>query len=568
MSMKGKAKTNPFACLGTPPDERPKDMINTDNYSSNVGDDEHKSIPSTPATPRNSLILPSLASASRSLLSSASGTPTNMESMDRSFINRDYQFVFRSRPIESCKYEPYKVILFIASAQGYGDKNSNDNYDPRLSANGVSQCKIVSSALRKAKQTDPNIMYCSTMYRALSTMQLVCADWYDDVKSIGIDELRPKIGKFKSNKRSNINLLKQDFRPVSFHHVKSDKDIFWKAENLETEDNFSLRIHKFITKFLVPQSELLKTQYGTLKPSKLDNIGWNPSASTSAISSPASTSSIHVNKRIVVISHRDVLAYLMKNIVIDISPALCKDWKHCDLRKVFVYTKQQLGMNDIPCYTLGNSTYYTPRFSRKKAKNNNDIHRSKTPNSSKTRRGHKKSNSMINFDDSNNHNRKNNGIATTSSGDILMTNKLFALSTMQYTLTSMSAAIINNKYNKSMPIIPLQSSVSADNVSKNKTNDNNCNDEESSLERIESTDDDDIPTSNPVQNYSQSQDSTQLTSKKKKARNLMVTNSDRHIMHNQSNKNNDKRNEKSKQHIIIVTPPSKSSLTGNLKTKI
>ena len=101
---------------------------------------------------------------------------------------------------------PNKVILFIASAEGFGD---NTKQDPRLSSKGISQCKIVSSALRKAKQASPNVMYSSTMYRALSTMQMICADWYDDIKSIGLDELRPLIGKYKEtfsyNKGQSLN---------------------------------------------------------------------------------------------------------------------------------------------------------------------------------------------------------------------------------------------------------------------------------------------------------------------------------------------------------------------------
>ena len=59
-------------------------------------------------------------------------------------------------------------------------------------------------------------MYCSTMHRSLSTMQLVCADWYDDVKIIATDLLRPKSGKYSSTKRSDIHELKREFKRPKF----------------------------------------------------------------------------------------------------------------------------------------------------------------------------------------------------------------------------------------------------------------------------------------------------------------------------------------------------------------
>ena len=560
-------KGTPFSCLGSgiPKEHRPN-IINMDQKQSSIdnNDDndndniEHKSVP---PTPRNSIILPSLASASRSLLNSRIEL-FDTESLDTSFLNRDYQFVFRSKKIESCKYKPYKTILFIASAQGF---ESNDE-DPRLSPNGVSQCKIVSAALRKAKQKQPNIMYVSTMYRALSTMQLVCPDWYDDVKSIALDQLRPKIGKLHSNKRSNLHLLQQDFKKVSFNHVKSDKDILWKHDKFENDDDLSLRIHKFITKFLIPQSELLRTQYGTLQTSSFANIGWNPSSASSSQSSLSPNKIIKEinNKRIVVISHREFLSYLMKNVVIDISPQLCKEWKHCDLRKVFVYTKQQLGINDIPCYALQNGQYYSPnnnqhkqRFSRKNR--NNKSPRSKTPNI--TKRTHKKSSSMIKLN--NNKNDNNNSITTTSSGDILMTNKLFQHHS--FTLTTMSAALCNHNYNhnnynnnnnniKPLPIIPLKTTKSADNVSnviiKRQHNNNNT---------ISSTDDDDddddddednnnLPNKSPVTNHSRSVENQQQENLP--MRGLVKTYSA-------------KVSSKPKQHIIIVTPPSNTKIKTN-----
>eukprot|EP01083_Nonionella_stella_P284550 968742_1 len=217
--------------------------------------------------------IPSLNSAARSLLTE--------EPFVTSFINYDYQFVFRSRPIDSCKYEPYKILLLIASAHAFKPENTDKylNIDPRLSPDGVSQCKIVSSALRKAKQSRPHLIYCSTLYRALSTMQLVCPDWYDDnVKIVALDQLRPQIinKKNKKNKRSHITELQHAFKNVSFEYVDNDRDTLWKRNKMESEDCWKQRIHEFLTKFLVPENELIKTQYGTMKYSPFENIGWNP----------------------------------------------------------------------------------------------------------------------------------------------------------------------------------------------------------------------------------------------------------------------------------------------------
>ena len=64
-------------------------------------------------------------------------------------------------------------------------------------------------------------MYCSSMYRALSTMQLVCPVWYDDVESVALDELRPQTGEFNSSKRSDADVLSADFRKVSFELIVS-----------------------------------------------------------------------------------------------------------------------------------------------------------------------------------------------------------------------------------------------------------------------------------------------------------------------------------------------------------
>eukprot|EP00484_Ammonia_sp_Unknown_P004264 CAMPEP_0197076018 /NCGR_PEP_ID=MMETSP1384-20130603/211899_1 /TAXON_ID=29189 /ORGANISM="Ammonia sp." /LENGTH=707 /DNA_ID=CAMNT_0042514867 /DNA_START=113 /DNA_END=2237 /DNA_ORIENTATION=+ len=522
---------------------------NTSSDREERQDDARKSaITATSSTPQNSIILPSLASASKSLLSRSHANHMDHHEIDHetsmdstSFHSGDYQFVFRSRRIESCKYEPYKVVLFIASGAGYHEEEEETNgidhtavEDVRLSPTAVSQCKAVSSVLRKAKQAEPDIMYCSSMYRALSTMQLVCPDWcaakakqaepdimycssmyralstmqlvcpdwYDDVHCIvGLDQLRPSLGIFACDKRSNLDELKCAFKRVSFkprHRRDENEDTLWKAERAETEQEFAQRLHQFLIKYLVPNTELLRTQYGTIQESKLENIGWrSPSANnhnnnTSLLSlslSPQQTAAtaadksyVPFRKRVVVVSHCDVLRYLMRNLVQDTSEELRKEWKHCDVRKVFVYTKQQLGMADIPCYALSNGHYYSPNnslnfhapssrsrrlykqpHSQRYPLHHSQSQRSVTPNPPTSL--HRKAKSSL-FVLGNAE--KKDGIATTSSGDILMTNKPFESHT--FTLTTMSAAIC--KYRQSHPyqrrdrpphsIVPVGFSKSAD----------------------------------------------------------------------------------------------------------
>ena len=155
-------RTNPFACLGNSiPDEvhpqygRPerRHVTNTTHpYSCMNPEDEHQSTAARPPlidTSAPSYQFPSLSMASKELVQ-----PNPCSSP---FDSRDYQFVFRSKPLgDSCPFEPYKVLLFVASAQGYHHsdlKNAVHMEDPRLSESGVAQCKTVSIALRKCMNT-------------------------------------------------------------------------------------------------------------------------------------------------------------------------------------------------------------------------------------------------------------------------------------------------------------------------------------------------------------------------------------------------------------------------------
>eukprot|EP00486_Rosalina_sp_Unknown_P006993 CAMPEP_0201572648 /NCGR_PEP_ID=MMETSP0190_2-20130828/16038_1 /ASSEMBLY_ACC=CAM_ASM_000263 /TAXON_ID=37353 /ORGANISM="Rosalina sp." /LENGTH=160 /DNA_ID=CAMNT_0047998683 /DNA_START=1368 /DNA_END=1850 /DNA_ORIENTATION=+ len=153
----------------------------------------------------------------------------------------------------------------------------------------------------------------------------------------------------------------------------------------------------------------------------------------------------------------------------------------------------------------------------------------------------------------------------------------------------MSAALCNNK---PMPIIPLQSSRSADynsSVNKNKSmddnkdNNNDNNESSTTSERYDhsddTNDDDDdeirvlepgdllkeidsniIPSANPIQHYSRSHEPH--NHKTGQIPQLLSANSDRSGIKMSIN---DKR--KPKQHRIIVTPPNKSTVTkfSNMK---
>eukprot|EP01084_Bolivina_argentea_P304006 524971_1 len=355
-------------------------------------------------------------------------------------MNRDYNFIFRSRPLDSCKYEPYKVILLIASAEGYHHNHPDDVFDPRLSADGVSQSKIVSAALRRAKQPNPQLIFCSTMYRALSTMQLVCPDWYDDVDNIvALDELRPRYGTFKYSKRSNIVQLNHAFKRVSFDYIKHNEDHLWHEHKLESDELLKQRIHEFVTKYLIPQNELIHTMYGTGKCSTFDNIGWNAATpgSRSRSSSPNPSKYTRLfKKRVVVVSHCEFFEYLIHNLMDDVSPQLCKTWKHGDIRKLFVYTKQQLGIASIP--------YFAPVLS-------NEFRNNSRRNGIRNRKSRSKSpyNALNPITNTSQQRARSNPfrkdrIATTSKGMILMTNKSF--DSHKFTLTTMSAALINTHH--------------------------------------------------------------------------------------------------------------------------
>lgn len=150
-----RSNNNPFACLGNSiPDEVPpqysrpeRRVINkSHSFSCMKPDDERpKTVPPPVDTSAPSFQFPSLSTASKELVQPNPCTSP--------FDSRDYQFVFRSKPIsDSCPFDPYKVLLFVASAQGYHHspiKNAVHMEDPRLSEQGVAQCKKVSNALRK-----------------------------------------------------------------------------------------------------------------------------------------------------------------------------------------------------------------------------------------------------------------------------------------------------------------------------------------------------------------------------------------------------------------------------------
>jgi len=421
----------------------------------NSEDDQKIIVPPPIDTTLGSFQFPSLSTASKELVQPSRGTS--------SFDSRDYQFVFRSKPItNSCAFEPYKVLLLVASAQGYHHskiKNAEYMEDPRLSDCGVAQCKTVSTALRKSKQQTPDLIYCSSMYRALSTMQLVCPEWYDDVETMALDELRPQTGELASSKRSDAVSLSADFRKVSFDNIGHNTDPLWNDIAPESEEAVTERIHEFVSKYLIPNEELIRTEYGTARPDRLGNVGWNngknkanhtPSNTIGFRSrSPTPTHSAHSGssdhrhpfaKRVVVVSHRSILTHLLGTVVDDVSPALCKRWKHGDIRKVFVYTKQQLGMAPIPHIQNRMTLRHKLMTSRsvRSLQRVQSVHhqrpterRSKTPNAPKT-----------NYQRHLPFGRPSTSIPSTSSGDILMTST-DKFESHRFTLTSMSAAFVS-----------------------------------------------------------------------------------------------------------------------------
>lgn len=447
-------KRNPFGCLGTTiPDEVPRPQfdsserrrsVNTDrSYSRMKNEDEKKSIPPPLDTTLSSFPFPSLSTASRELLHPNPPIFTS--------DSRDYHFVFRSEPYkEECPFRPYKVLLFIASAEGYQHSNIANAArieDPRLSENGVAAAKNVSARLRKAKQLTPDIMFSSSMYRALSTMQLVCPEWYDDVKSVALDELRPQTGDCSSSKRSDPAVLASDFRKVAFDNISRRGDPLWNDEAPESEENVLDRIHLFVSKYLVPPEELVRTQYGTARPDRLCNVGFRSSSpsvkgfasrSPTPCNGPPSDCAPSHQKRVVVVSHRRVLSLLLSKVVDDVSPALCQQWKHGDIRKVFVYTKQQLGMAPVP-HLLSRMKLRQNRSQRnlrKSAARRAPERRSKTPTApGPVRQKSRSVGSLASFG--------NVAIATTSGESncgILMTST-DRFESHRFTLTSMSAAL-------------------------------------------------------------------------------------------------------------------------------
>ena len=247
------------------------------------------------------------------------------------------------------------------------------------------------------------MMLCSSMYRALSTMQLICCDWYGDVDAVGLDLLRPRCGSTQCNKRSSADTLAAAFRKVSFAELARDADPLSSAEaESESKEAWVRRLHEFVSAWLCPQSELLQTQYGTLRTRTLDNVGWTGSprprpgrrphaqASLSAPSSPSPSRSLHSGgfasgKRVVVVSHRATLRCLLEEVVSDISPALRKAWRHGDLRKVFVYTKQQLGTAPIPHTALRMSLRHQMWSHKHHRQHKQHKQRSKTPTARKSR---------------------------------------------------------------------------------------------------------------------------------------------------------------------------------------
>merc|ERR1719334_1834847 len=98
-----------LGCLGTPPPEE-EALCNMDTQTANNHSDEVKS-PDT-ATLASAFSFPRLASLNSISKQILSADPADL-------LAEDYQFVFRDRRVTTCRFEPYKVLLLIASAQGY-----------------------------------------------------------------------------------------------------------------------------------------------------------------------------------------------------------------------------------------------------------------------------------------------------------------------------------------------------------------------------------------------------------------------------------------------------------------
>jgi len=269
-------------------------------------------------------------------------------------------FVFRSRPIPTCPYHPLKVVVFIASAEGYHHTEALSDIDPRLSNKGVRKCKFVQNHLKSSSQQPPDVMYCSTLYRALSTMRIVCSDWYDDKPSIGFDALRPKYEHWNSNHRSPVETLSHAFKKVSFEHIAEGPDPFCINE-IEDTQTFHSRIKQFVASHLMPKSELELLRYGLddivyNQPNTKNNYNNNDSRENSYSNDNGTIinknkdekKKINVARRLVVVTNRHWLDALFNDVFKDSSEQLQMEWKHCDLRKVFIYSKYQLGLLCIP----------------------------------------------------------------------------------------------------------------------------------------------------------------------------------------------------------------------------
>lgn len=115
--------------------------------------------------------------------------------------------------------------------------------------------------------------------------------------------------------------------------------------NLETDMEFDSRIHEFIGKYLITEEELFNTNIKRHHHTRHSTL-----PSTSLINSNSGSRSgsfFGNNKRIIIISHRSFITRMMTNIIEDVCLDLKKEWKNCDLRKVFIYSKQQLTMDDV-----------------------------------------------------------------------------------------------------------------------------------------------------------------------------------------------------------------------------
>lgn len=128
----------------------------------------------------------------------------------------------------------------------YGEKAyyMKEITDPKLTNTGESQALHLGNNFKDINSVE--LVIVSPLMRCLQTATNIFLG--HNVEMIACEEAREfPMGLQYANKRSNKSLLRKEFPHVNFINLKTDEDVLWNSERLETLDELNTRTENLYT---------------------------------------------------------------------------------------------------------------------------------------------------------------------------------------------------------------------------------------------------------------------------------------------------------------------------------